>query len=57
MQSEAQKKAKAKYELKAYDKIPIRFPKGLKDDVLSLNPDSFNGFVVQAVKEKIENMT
>jgi len=33
--SDAQKKATAKYEIKAYDKALIRFPKGKRDKIKS----------------------
>jgi len=51
--SDAQMKATAEYEKKNYDKILVRFPKGMKDKI-SNTGDSLNGFIVSAVKEKLE---
>lgn len=52
--SEAQKRATAKYEKENYDKVLVRFPKGTKDKILQSGAKSVNGFVIDAVKEKLE---
>lgn len=51
--SNAQMKATAEYEKKNYDKVLVRFPKGMKDKINNTG-DSLNGFIVSAVKEKLE---
>lgn len=51
--SDAQMKATAEYEKKNYDKVLVRFPKGTKDEITSTG-NSLNGFIVSAVKEKLE---
>ena len=51
--SEARYKANKKYDEKAYDHVTIRLPKGTKDTILN-SGSSINGFVVQAVLEKLE---
>lgn len=48
--SEAQKKATAKYEKENYDKILVRFPKGMKEKIQEKSK-SINGFIVEAVKK------
>jgi predicted HicB family RNase H-like nuclease len=55
--SKAQQKSVAKYESKVYDKILVRVPKGHRDDIqahASEAGQSVNGYVVQAVDERIE---
>lgn len=52
--SEAQKKATAKYEKENYDKVLTRFPKGIKDKILSTGAKSVNSFIIEAVNEKLE---
>lgn len=49
----AQMKATAEYEKKNYDKVLVRFPKGTKD-IIADTGNSLNGFIVSAVKEKLE---
>ena len=51
--SEAQKRATAKYDKKAYDQVTIKLPKGLKDKIKSTGK-TVNGFIVEAVKEKLD---
>lgn len=51
--SDAQKKATAKFEKENYDKILVRFPKGTKEEIKKKS-NSVNGFIVDAVKDKIE---
>ena len=51
--SDAQMKATAEYEKKNYDKVLVRFPKGTKDKIADTG-NSLNGFIVSAVKEKLE---
>ncbi len=51
--SEAQKKATAKYEKENYDKILVRFPKGMKEKIQEKSK-SINGFIVEAVKKELE---
>ena len=53
--SQAQKNATAKYERENYDKILTRFPKGTKEKILNTGAKSVNSFIIQAVKEKLEN--
>lgn len=50
--SDAQMKATAKYEKENYDKILVRFPKGTKDKI-KMQSDSVNGYIVDAVIEKL----
>ena len=51
--SEAQKKATMRYEKKNYDKVLLRLPKGLKDEIKETGK-SINGFIVEAIKAKLE---
>lgn len=50
----AHMKATAKWEKENYDKVLVRFPKGTKDRILDTG-NTINGFVVQAVLEKLDN--
>lgn len=50
----AQKKATAKYEKENYDKILLRLPKGTKELIQNATTGSVNGFIYDAIKEKIE---
>ena len=50
----AQMRATAKYEKKAYFSTHVRFPAALENDIRAAAGDSLNGFIVQAVKEKME---
>jgi len=56
--SKAQQKATAKYEAKKYDKALLRMEKGKKEAVAlhaqQHGEKSFNGFVNEAIDEKIE---
>jgi len=55
--SEAQKKAVAKYNAKAYDEMKIRVKKGSKqliEDAAQANNESVNGYVKRAVKAQYE---
>jgi len=55
--SKAQQKAVAKYENKAYDKFLVRVPKGKKAEIQAhaeSKGESLNGYVVQAVDERME---
>lgn len=49
----AQKKATAKYEKEKYDKILVRLPKGTKERIQSATDGSVNGFITQAIEEKL----
>lgn len=51
--TEAQKRATAKYEKENYDKVLVRFPKGTKERILETGASSINGFIVDAVQEKL----
>jgi len=55
--SEARKRANAKYNAKAYDRIEIKVKKGKKDvikDFAASKGKSINEFVNEAVDEKME---
>lgn len=52
--SEAQKKATAKFEKEAYDKVLVRFPRGTKERIQAAG-GSVNGFIVQSVLERLES--
>ena len=55
--SEARKKANAKYNAKAYDRLDIIVKKGTKDDLkahAAQRGESLNGFVNRAIQEAIE---
>ena len=60
MRSEAKKKADAKWEQKAYDKVLLRIRKDTEPtrDTITQAADaaglSLNGYIMQAVKEKLE---
>ena len=60
MRSEAKKKADAKWEQKAYDKVLLRIRKDAEPtrDTITQAADaaglSLNGYIMQAVKEKLE---
>lgn len=55
--SAAQLKATAKWEKGHYFKTLVRFPAELEPEIRAAAGDSLNGFIVQAVKEKLERMT
>jgi predicted HicB family RNase H-like nuclease len=51
---------KNRYNAKAYDQLPIRVPKGRKADIQDYATavgQSLNGYVVQAIDERIERET
>ncbi len=53
--NEAQKKATAKYNLKAYDEIKVRVPKGKKEELQNVAENqgkSLNGYIKEAVANK-----
>jgi len=55
--SEAEKRAKAKYALKAYDRLEITVKKGHKDELKAHADEcgeSLNGFVNRAMNETME---
>lgn len=52
--SEAQKRANAKYNLKAYDRVELKVKKGKKDIIKShaeSKGESLNGFINRAIDE------
>ena len=56
--SQAKIKANAKYDAKAYDKFLVRVSKGRKEAIQARADavgQSLNGYVVQAVEERIEH--
>ena len=60
--SEAQKKASAKYNLKAYDRIELKVKKGEKDSIKAhaeKQGESLNAFINRAIAEAIarDNLT
>ena len=52
--SKAQIKATTKYEKKAYFKVLVRFPIDKESDIRLHSGNSLNGYIVQAVLEKME---
>lgn len=52
--SKAQMKATAEYEKKAYFKTLVRFPAEYEEEIRKAASGSLNGFIVNAVMEKIE---
>jgi uncharacterized protein (DUF1778 family) len=52
--SEAQMRATKKYEEKAYFSAHVRFPANKEELIRRAAGKSLNGFIVQAVLEKIE---
>ena len=55
--SEAQKRAVAKYNAKAYDRIELKVPKGQKEVLRSIAKEqgaSLNGYTKQALQAKIK---
>lgn len=54
MPTEAQRRATKKFEDKAYFKALVRFKKSDEEMIRKAAGDSLNGFIVQAVMEKIE---
>lgn len=53
--SQAQMKATAEYEKKAYFKALVRFPADKEQEIRAAAGKSLNGFIVSAVLEKLEN--
>lgn len=51
--SPAHMKATAKWEKENYDKVLVRFPKGTKQKILDSGAKSVNGYIVEAVSEKL----
>ena len=51
----AHMKATAKYEKKAYFKTLVRFPKEMESEIRAAAGDSLNGFIIQAVRDKLYN--
>ncbi len=55
--SEARKRANAKYNQKAYDRIELKVKKGEKEEIrkyAEANGESINGFINRAIKEAME---
>ena len=55
--SEARKRATAKYNAKAYDRIEVKVPKGKKEQVqdhTAVTGESMNAFMNRAIDETIE---
>mgnify|MGYP003415059663 CR=1 FL=1 len=55
--SEAQKKAVAKYNAKAYDRLELKVAKGTKSIIQTIAEQqnkSVNGYIKEAVEEKIK---
>lgn len=52
--SAAHIRATSKWEKENYDKVLVRFPKGTKEKILDSGAKSVNGYIVQAVNEKLE---
>ena len=55
--SAAQLKATAKFEKEHYFKTLVRFPAAMEPDIRNAAGDSLNGFIVQAVREKLDRLT
>ena len=51
--SAAHIRATTKWEKENYDKVLVRFPKGTKDKIVNSGAKSVNGYIVEAVKEKL----
>ena len=58
MYSEAQKKATAKYNAKAYDRIETKVPKGQKETIVAWSKqqgfDSLNSYVISLINKDME---
>lgn len=54
--SQAQMKATAEYEKKAYFKTLVRFPADKEEEIRKAAGDSLNRFIVNAVLEKTKKM-
>lgn len=58
--TEAQMRAKARYESKAYDKICLLVPKGQRQEIQDAAKKcgcSVNAFIKEAIREKMEHIT
>lgn len=56
-QSDAQRRAKSKYNAKAYDILSLRLKKGERDKVKQFaeaHGESLNGFAVRVIREAME---
>lgn len=53
--SAAHIRATAKWEKENYDKVLVRFPKGTKEKIINAGAKSVNGYIVDAVNEKLNN--
>ena len=53
--TEAHMRATAKWEAENYDKVLVRMPKGTKARIQETG-ESVNGFIVQAILEKLESL-
>lgn len=56
--SEARMRANAKYNLKAYDRIELKVPKGKKAELqahAAKRGESLNGFVNRAIDNQVKN--
>ena len=51
--TEAHMRATAKWEKENYDKVLVRFPKGTKDKIINSGAKSINGYIVEAVNDKL----
>ena len=51
--SAAHIRATTKWEKENYDKVLVRFPKGTKDKIINSGAKSVNGYIVDAVNEKL----
>ncbi len=57
--SEARKRANAKYNLKAYDRIELKVAKGKKEEIrifAEANGESINAFVNRAISEAMNEV-
>jgi hypothetical protein len=54
--SKAQQKATEKWQKKAYFKALVRFKAERESEIRKFAGDSLNGFIVEAVEEKIARM-
>jgi uncharacterized protein (DUF1778 family) len=60
IKSDAQRRAVAKYNSANYDTIYLRVPKGEKEQIKNHADsigESVNGFILQAIREKMERET
>lgn len=53
--TQARRNAVKKHDAEKVDKITVRLPKGMKDDILETG-NSVNTFVIDAVAEKLEKL-